>query len=159
MINSMPGIINVLFITLFFYLLFGIFGVNYFKGLFYYCSEESNPWVQRSLSKKEIAHKWDCMNMGGVWTNESYGFDNTAMAIMTLFEMATSEGWVDVMWSGVDATEPNFQPVHKNQFEWVVFFIVFMIVGSLFVLNLFVGVVINTYNFENEFLSKLGRLR
>ena len=36
---------------------------------------------------------------------------------------------------------------------WVIFFIVFIIVGGFFFLNLFVGVVISTFNSEHE---KLG---
>jgi len=36
---------------------------------------------------------------------------------------------------------------------WVIFFIIFIIVGAFFFLNLFVGVVISTFNSEHE---KLG---
>lgn len=34
---SIPDIFNVLIISLLFFLVFGIFSVNYFKGAFYYC--------------------------------------------------------------------------------------------------------------------------
>jgi len=34
------------------------------------------------------------------------------------------------------------------------FFVVFMVIGSFFILNLFVGVVISTYNREKERLGK-----
>ena len=37
---------------------------------------------------------------------------------------------------------------------FIIFFVVYMIVASLFVLNLFVGVVINTFNTEKEKLSR-----
>jgi len=30
-------VVNVLLISLLFFLIFGIIGVNYFKGLYYYC--------------------------------------------------------------------------------------------------------------------------
>ena len=37
---------------------------------------------------------------------------------------------------------------------WVFFFIAFVVVGSLFMMNLFVGVVINTFNDEKEKLNR-----
>ena len=46
---------------------------------------------------------------------------------------------------------------HTNAFQWVVFFVAFIIWGSFFVLNLFVGVVCDTFNtmqkkFGSDFL-------
>ena len=83
--------------------------------------------------------------MGGHWISKPYSFDNIAFAMLTLFEMSTTEGWVAVMWSGVDATGIESSPVKENQIFWVLFFMLFIIVGSNFLLNLFVGVVINKY--------------
>lgn len=37
LINSIPSIVNLLIVCLIFFLLFGIFGTNYFKGSFFYC--------------------------------------------------------------------------------------------------------------------------
>ena len=74
--------------------------------------------------------------------------------MMTLFIMSTTEGWIPIMWSGVDATDIDKQPTEKNQIWWVFFFIAFIIVGSLFILNLFVGVVINMFSSEKDKLSK-----
>ncbi len=73
-------------------------------------------------------------------------FDNVFQAIGTLFEMSTTEGWADVMWQGVDARGIEMQPVRDNQPGWVWFFMFFMVVGSFFAVNLFVGVVIDNFN-------------
>lgn len=43
------------------------------------------------------------MNAGGVWYNRKANFDNSLSAIQTLFEMSTTEGWIEVMWDGVDS--------------------------------------------------------
>lgn len=37
LINAIPGILNVMVICALFFMLFGIFGTNYFKGQFFYC--------------------------------------------------------------------------------------------------------------------------
>ena len=44
--------------------------------------------------------------MGGTWYHPPENFDNTITGFMTLFEMMSTEGWLDVMHSGVDAVAP-----------------------------------------------------
>lgn len=58
------------------------------------------------------------------------------------------------MWNGVDTSGIHQEPIRKNNLYWVSFFILFIVVGSLFILNLFVGVVINTFNSEKDKLGK-----
>lgn len=139
LINAIPDIFNVSVISFLFFMLFGILGINYFKGAFFHCAWPDD----RSY---EVTTKTDCINYGGVWKNENYSFDNVLVAMLTLFEMSTTEGWVAVMWSGVDAVGIDKQPEFEKQILWVFFFIFFIIVGSNFLLNLFVGVVINKFN-------------
>ena len=66
--------------------------------------------------------------------------------MLTLFEMMTTEGWLNVMYQGVDTTGINMQPKENENWLWVIYFIGFMVVGSMFVINLFVGVVIDNFN-------------
>jgi len=145
LINSAKGIFHVFIISLLFFLLFGIFGINYFKGSFYSCEQALDL---------EIVDKWDCLNAGGVWANEAFNFDNILNAIRTLFAMSSTEGWTSVMWNGIDASGINLEPILNSGPLWALFFIAFILFGSLFIMNLFVGVVINTFNEEND---KLGQ--
>jgi hypothetical protein len=91
---------------------------------------------------------------GGDWVNSDSNFDNSITSMLTLFKMCTTEGWIDIMWSGVDARGSNLEPKRDYKIEWVFFFIMFIIFGSLFILNLFVGVVINTFDSEKDKLGK-----
>ena len=50
-----------------------------------------------------IKTKNDCITHGGEWVNADANFDNTLNAFNTLFQMMTTEGWVDVMHSGLDS--------------------------------------------------------
>ena len=97
--------------------------------------------------------KWDCMDYGGEWINKEGNFDNVINAMLTMFGMMSTEGWLEVMWDAVDSTEIHQVPRRNNKPAFIFFFSFFMIVGSLFLLNLFVGVVINTFNIEKEKLS------
>ena len=97
--NAIPGIVNVLVIALLFFMLFGIFGTNYFKGTFFFCDTTK---VSSTLTSN-ISDKWSCVDYGGVWVNRDANFDNVFNSMVTLFEVSTTEGWVGAMWNGVDS--------------------------------------------------------
>lgn len=50
------------------------------------------------------------------------------------------------MYAAVDATEENMQPIRDAHVIRVWFFMLFMLVGSYLVMNLFVGVIIDNFN-------------
>ena len=51
-----------------------------------------------------------------------------------------------MMYRGMDATDFDKQPKKNANPVFTVYFVLYMIVGSLFVMNLFVGVVIDNFN-------------
>ena len=74
--------------------------------------------------------------------------------MVTMFNMMTTEGWIEVMWHAVDATEINQEPRENNNQYFILFFILFLIFGALFILNAFVGVVISVFNDEKSKLTR-----
>merc|ERR1711871_317771 len=60
--------------------------------------------------------------------------------------MATTEGWVVVMLNGVDATSVDQHPVENWNEAWALFFVAFIVFGSFFMINLFVGGVLDNYD-------------
>jgi hypothetical protein len=54
----------------------------------------------------KVVSSVDCENLGGVWYFPPENFDNTLTGFLTLFEMMSTEGWLDVMHRGVDAVSP-----------------------------------------------------
>jgi voltage-gated sodium channel len=66
-------------------------------------------------------------------------------SLLTLFQMVTLEGWVEVMDTVMDA----------NPWAWV-FFVSFVLIGTFVVLNLFIAVVVN--NLEISKTEVLGEL-
>jgi len=86
------------------------------------------------------------LDAGGDWNNVDANFDNVIIAFLTLFQMMTTEGWTDVMWNSIDSVGVEMQP-KKDARIWVILYICsFMIIGSQFIINLFVGVVIDNFN-------------
>ncbi|KAH8064513.1 hypothetical protein JL722_1389 [Aureococcus anophagefferens] len=83
-----------------------------------------------------------CRCWGYRWTPVvSQSFDNVFVATLSLFEMATTEGWIDVMYAAVDSTGRANMPRRDENPGWYAVFLIFMLVGSFLFLNLFVGVV------------------
>lgn len=97
-----------------------------------------------------LIHKWDCLNTGGDWHNKYYNFDNIFFAIITLFILCNVSGWQDYMYYAAQVTEIDYVWQKWTQEYWVYFFIFFMVIGSFFLINLFVGVVISSFNREKD---------
>ena len=94
--------------------------------------------------------KWDCLNGGGLWKNQVYTFDDVPNALITLLVMATTVGWQDFLLRTCRATEIDYVPGEYRSPVWILFYIFFMIVGFFFFLNLFIGVVVSTFNSEQD---------
>lgn len=80
-------------------------------------------------------------------------FDNVLYGSRTFFEISTTEGWVTIMLASVDATEIGMQPVPNAHEAWTLFFITFIFFGSFFIIQLFIGVVIENFNKMKEKLD------
>jgi hypothetical protein len=50
------------------------------------------------------------------------------------------------MYNGIDSTGINMQPVKNNKVFLSLYFISFIVVGNIFILRLFVGIVIDKFN-------------
>ena len=96
----------------------------------------------------------DCYDYGGEWVLYDTNFDNVANGMITMFILMTTEGWVQIMWHGVDATNIHMQPKPNTSPAAALFFVLFLIIGYLFVLNLFVAVVIDTFYQKKEKLLR-----
>ena len=146
---AIPNITYVSIIAMLFFAIFGMTGVNMFKGAFFTCKG-----IQDNDLANSVNDKYDWFNKGGVWLNADATFDNIMEASRTLFEMSTTEGWVNIMYNGIDSVDIDKQPKTNYSPTVAVYFIMFIVVGSFFILNLFVGVVISTFNLEKENLGK-----
>lgn len=59
---------------------------------------------------------------------------------------SSSSSWVDVMHSAIDQRGIDMQPVRDFNRLWSLYFVVFLILGAFFVLELFVGVIIENFS-------------
>ncbi|KAM6407408.1 voltage-dependent T-type calcium channel subunit alpha-1H [Rhynochetos jubatus] len=137
LISSLRPIGNIVLICCAFFIIFGILGVQLFKGKFYYCD---GPDV------KNITTKTDCTNARYRWVRRKYNFDNLGQALMSLFVLSSKDGWVNIMYDGLDAVGIDQQPVQNHNPWMLLYFISFLLIVSFFVLNMFVGVVVENFH-------------
>ena len=145
LVMAVPKIINVLMVSLVFYLVYAIFFVSFFKDLYYVCDLQTVDTTMRHL----VQDKWACLDLGGVWENQNSNFDNVGNGMVTLFEMATV-GFLHSMFRAVDARGLNLQPEENAYPLWILLFISFIIIGKFLLINLFVGVVVQAFNRTQE---------
>jgi hypothetical protein len=101
LIKVIPGISNLMLISVLCILLFSILGTTFYKGLFYSCYMENIP----DGLQEEVHTMWECMDQGGEWINATDNFDNVFSSMITFFIALTTEGWVGIMWNAVDVSE------------------------------------------------------
>jgi len=150
LIKVIPGITNLSAISVLVILLFAILGTTFYKGLFFSCHMDNIP----EHLQGEVFTMWECMDYGGEWINSPDNFDNVFASMITFFIALTTEGWVGIMWNAVDANEQFMMPIKNNSPLVAIFFCCYIIVGALFIFNLFVGVVISTFSEEKEKLVR-----
>ncbi|KAL7552270.1 hypothetical protein ACHAWF_016556 [Thalassiosira exigua] len=88
-----------------------------------------------------------CSCMDSQWVPTiPQNFNNVLRGFALLFEISTTESWVDVMYAAIDNRGIDMQPVRDNNRLWALFFVVFLVLGAFFILELFVGVIIENFS-------------
>jgi len=67
-----------------------------------------------------------------------------------MFKVALTEGWLDIMFWGIDQRGPEMTYERNHMVAWSIFFCLFIVVGAFFILNLFDGIVIDNFNQERN---------
>ncbi|XP_072348668.1 LOW QUALITY PROTEIN: voltage-dependent T-type calcium channel subunit alpha-1I [Scyliorhinus torazame] len=137
LISSLKPIGNIVLICCAFFIIFGILGVQLFKGKFYYCQGHDT---------RNVTNRSDCLLANYRWIHHKYNFDNLGQALMSLFVLASKDGWVNIMYHGLDAVSIDQQPIINHNPWMLLYFISFLLIVSFFVLNMFVGVVVENFH-------------
>uniref|UniRef100_A0A8D3E688 Sodium channel protein n=1 Tax=Scophthalmus maximus TaxID=52904 RepID=A0A8D3E688_SCOMX len=149
LVGAIPSIMNVLLVCLIFWLIFSIMGVNLFAGKYYYCFNDTN---EAYFLPDIVNNKTDCFalinanNTEVRWKNVKINFDNVGAGYLALLQVATFKGWMDIMYAAIDSRRVEDQPIYESNLYMYIYFVIFIIFGSFFTLNLFIGVIIDNFN-------------
>ncbi|XP_066904493.1 sodium channel protein para isoform X5 [Halyomorpha halys] len=146
LVQAIPSIFNVLLVCLIFWLIFAIMGVQLFAGKYYKCVD-ANKAV---LSYEIIPDRNVCEAENLTWENSPMNFDHVGKAYLCLFQVATFKGWIPIMNDAIDSRDIGKQPIRETNIYMYLYFVFFIIFGSFFTLNLFIGVIIDNFNEQKK---------
>lgn len=128
---------------------FAIYGVNLFNGQMQQCNDSGSNISHLSDCTAEynstpFNSNWPVLAPRQV-SNPYYDFDSFGGALFILFQIVSQEGWIDVMWSAQSITGRGLQPENYASNGNSVFFVIFNLLATVFVLTLFVSVFMRNY--------------
>lgn len=141
LVLSLAPIGTTLIIVASFFFLFGILGGQIFAGMFWHCDGADR------VQLVTIHTKADCESVMGVdaWSNRPYNFDHLGNSLMTLFVLSSIDGWVEIMYHGIDSVGVDMQPKENHRQGLAFFFVGFLLIGGFFIINMFVGVIVENF--------------
>jgi len=139
-----PVFINISLVCFVFYLVFAILGVNLYGGKFWRCNDTTVAGVDECWGEYLDDETGEMAKRK--WINGIQTFDSVPLGLLTLFETSTIQYWLDPLYAAMDSTDIGKQPIKDNNPLAAIFFLIFIVIGAFFVLNLFVGAVIDTFN-------------
>ncbi|KAL5275646.1 cac family protein [Megaselia abdita] len=157
-VNSLKNVINILIVYILFQFIFSVIGVQLFNGKFFYCTDESKSTkeeCQGYFFKYEVSDQEQLQLLlpkreHRLWKTRSFHYDNVATAMLTLFAVQTGEGWPQVLQNSMAATYEDRGPIQNFRIEMSIFYIVYFIVFPFFFVNIFVALIIITFQEQGE---------
>uniref|UniRef100_A0A8C2BEI1 Sodium channel protein n=1 Tax=Cyprinus carpio TaxID=7962 RepID=A0A8C2BEI1_CYPCA len=152
LLGAIPSIMNVLLVCLIFWLIFSIMGVNLFAGKYYHCVNISSDelFPISVVNNMSDCYALNANNDTARWKNVKINFDNVGAGYLALLQVATFKGWMDIMYAAVDSRDLEQQPDKESNLYMYLYFVIFIIFGSFFTLNLFIGVIIDNFNQQKK---------
>ncbi|XP_060745275.1 voltage-dependent L-type calcium channel subunit alpha-1C isoform X1 [Tachysurus vachellii] len=144
---------NIVIVTTLLQFMFACIGVQLFKGKFYSCTDSSKQtatecrgtyilYKDGNVGKPERAHR--------TWDNSDFNFDDVLQGMMALFAVSTFEGWPALLYKAIDSHAEDAGPIYNYRVVISVFFIIYIIIIAFFMMNIFVGFVIVTFQEQGE---------
>uniref|UniRef100_A0A5F8GHW1 Sodium channel protein n=1 Tax=Monodelphis domestica TaxID=13616 RepID=A0A5F8GHW1_MONDO len=152
LVGAIPSIMNVLLVCLIFWLIFSIMGVNLFAGKFGRCINQTEGDLPLNYTFVNNKSECELYNITGelYWIKVKVNFDNVGAGYLALLQVATFKGWMDIMYAAVDSRGCEEQPQWEYNLYMYLYFVIFIIFGSFFTLNLFIGVIIDNFNQQKK---------
>uniref|UniRef100_A0A3P8S2N8 Voltage-dependent L-type calcium channel subunit alpha n=1 Tax=Amphiprion percula TaxID=161767 RepID=A0A3P8S2N8_AMPPE len=144
---------NIVIVTTLLQFMFACIGVQLFKGKFFYCSDTSKHteadcrgsyimYKDGDVGKPEKANR--------EWENSAFNFDDVLQGMMALFAVSTFEGWPGLLYRAIDSHAEDVGPIYNYRVVISIFFIIYIIIIAFFMMNIFVGFVIVTFQEQGE---------
>ncbi|XP_062714466.1 voltage-dependent calcium channel type A subunit alpha-1 isoform X9 [Aedes albopictus] len=151
-VGSLKNVINILIVYILFQFIFAVIAVQLFNGKFFYCSDDSKHNSIDCQGSYFVFDEVDGMpkKADREWKTQYFNYDNVATAMLTLFAVQTGEGWPQVLQNSMAATYEDQGPIQNFRIEMSIFYVVYFVVFPFFFVNIFVALIIITFQEQGE---------
>ncbi|XKL62043.1 hypothetical protein PGB90_001876 [Kerria lacca] len=158
-VNSLKNVINILIVYMLFHFIFAVIAVQLFNGKFFFCNDESK-YTKDECEGSYLSYASDSSDANAdsflpevlprEWKPREFHYDNVIMAMLTLFAVQTGEGWPQVLQHSMAATYEGRGPINNFRIEMAIFYVIYFIVFPFFFVNIFVALIIITFQEQGE---------
>ncbi|XP_033213450.1 voltage-dependent calcium channel type D subunit alpha-1-like [Belonocnema kinseyi] len=144
---------NIMLVTYLLQFMFAVIGVQLFKGKFFYCNDGSKMKEDDCQGTYVVYDDGDTSKpkvLERIWDRRRFHFDDVAKAMLTLFTVSTFEGWPALLYNSIDSNQEENGPIHNYRPIVAAYYIIYIIIIAFFMVNIFVGFVIVTFQNEGE---------
>ncbi|KAG2223817.1 hypothetical protein INT45_001951 [Circinella minor] len=157
LVKGLPHIFDAMCLCLFLIIPFALYGQNLFQGLFYFCSDDSEDITGKAMclyegfqgTQEPMPDDTEVLRPR-TWDNPYvYSFDSFWQGLLVLVEIASGEGWIDVLEVSMSIVGKDESPQQDASQLSGIFFMVYNLIGSILVISLFLGVVLENFSRRN----------
>uniref|UniRef100_A0A914C6B3 Voltage-dependent calcium channel type A subunit alpha-1 n=1 Tax=Acrobeloides nanus TaxID=290746 RepID=A0A914C6B3_9BILA len=151
-VNSLKNVFNILIVYFLFQFIFAVIAVQLFKGRFFFCTDKTKKFAHEChgqyfiYDRQSEAPRVETRE----WKLRPFNYDNTLNAMLTLFVVTTAEGWPGIRQNSMDTTIEDQGPSPFFRIEVALFYVMFFIVFPFFFVNIFVALIIITFQEQGE---------
>nr|XP_049705339.1 muscle calcium channel subunit alpha-1 isoform X12 [Helicoverpa armigera] len=141
---------NIMLVTYLLQFMFAVVGVQLFKGKFFRCNDISKMTKDECQGTYLVFENRNYMVRDREWTRYDFHFDNVMKGMLTLFTVSTFEGWPGLLYVSIDSNAEDRGPITNFRPIVAAYYIIYIIIIAFFMVNIFVGFVIVTFQNEGE---------
>ncbi|XP_050506047.1 voltage-dependent calcium channel type A subunit alpha-1 isoform X9 [Diabrotica virgifera virgifera] len=160
LVNSLKNVINILIVYILFQFIFAVIAVQLFNGKFFYCTDASKFNAMTCQGQYFVYEEDNDVPQvqSREWLPQKFHYDNVPMAMLTLFAVQTGEGWPQILQNSMAATYEDQGPIQNFRIEISIFYIVYFVVFPFFFVNIFVALIIITFQEQGEAELQSGEI-
>jgi len=143
-LSGVSRILDAAVLAILYMIPYAVWGLNIFLGKMQLCNDASAAGIANctgEYTNTVLGNSFGIL-VPRIWDNPSpsttFSFDTFRSSLLIIFEIASSEGWIDVMTFANSITEPGRQPSPNASQYHALFFVIYNMMGGVVILTLFV---------------------
>nr|AWJ68256.1 putative voltage-dependent calcium channel 4 [Hirudo verbana] len=150
LVTAVKKVMLIMSLYLLFQIIFAIIAVQLFMGRFCYCTDLSMRTEENCKGEyiEYTGNSFEALNRE--WSRFDFNFDNIGASLLTLFVVQTRSGWPDILKNAMDSSQRDQGPILEYNNNMAIFFIVYFLVFPFFFVNLFVALIVVTFQEQGE---------